>query len=397
MEAGRSVRYAGDALIKHLHVKNYRILADVEVDLRPLTVLVGPNGCGKTTLLDAIQFFASLTFVAREEDRRTDGRLGARIEQFGPVGRRFLDGSYAVPIQLEGTIGHAGHEQTLTVQILETRPNPGAVLSLQDGESRITVELPSENPSVAGEFFSHLAAPTFAIRLNLDAAKIAAPSYSLDDFPVLQADGSGLASVLAFLASTDRGKLAAIEADLQQIVPQALRIRTPPARIEVEEVEQVRVDDSVLPRRVRRQHAGHRIEIEMAGVGAIIAPHLSVGTLTSLAMLTALHWVDGPRLLLLDDVEQGLHPLAQARLVRRIRKLQETDPDLQVVCTSHSPYVLDDVEPEDVRVLDVDDESRVRLAPLTSAPEFQRWTAFHAGELWSALGEGWVRKAAAEE
>jgi hypothetical protein len=41
-------------VIHTLTVRNFRALRNVHVDLRPLTVLVGPNDSGKTSFLEAI-------------------------------------------------------------------------------------------------------------------------------------------------------------------------------------------------------------------------------------------------------------------------------------------------------------------------------------------------------
>ena len=42
--------------IDSIHLKNYRCFADLPVELHPqMTVLVAPNGEGKTTVLDAIK------------------------------------------------------------------------------------------------------------------------------------------------------------------------------------------------------------------------------------------------------------------------------------------------------------------------------------------------------
>lgn len=41
-------------MIEHLHVKNYKCLRDVTVKLAPLTILVGPNDSGKSSLLQAL-------------------------------------------------------------------------------------------------------------------------------------------------------------------------------------------------------------------------------------------------------------------------------------------------------------------------------------------------------
>lgn len=43
-------------MLTRLHVKNYRSLADVTVELRPVNVLSGPNGAGKSSLLDVLWF-----------------------------------------------------------------------------------------------------------------------------------------------------------------------------------------------------------------------------------------------------------------------------------------------------------------------------------------------------
>ena len=42
-------------MLKRVHVKGYKSLADVEVKLEPLTVLFGPNAAGKSSFLDALR------------------------------------------------------------------------------------------------------------------------------------------------------------------------------------------------------------------------------------------------------------------------------------------------------------------------------------------------------
>ena len=43
--------------IDKIHVKNYRALADIHLDLGPINLVFGPNGAGKSTLLDTFYFF----------------------------------------------------------------------------------------------------------------------------------------------------------------------------------------------------------------------------------------------------------------------------------------------------------------------------------------------------
>ena len=47
-------------MLTRLHVKGYKSLVDVEVALKPLTLLFGPNAAGKSNLLDAVQLLSRL-------------------------------------------------------------------------------------------------------------------------------------------------------------------------------------------------------------------------------------------------------------------------------------------------------------------------------------------------
>jgi predicted ATPase len=43
----------------NLSVRGFRRLAELDLELRPLTVLIGANGVGKSSLLDALSILAS--------------------------------------------------------------------------------------------------------------------------------------------------------------------------------------------------------------------------------------------------------------------------------------------------------------------------------------------------
>jgi AAA15 family ATPase/GTPase len=49
-------------MISMVSVQNFKNLRELKVDLEPVTVLVGANGSGKTSLLDAIEL-ASLASI----------------------------------------------------------------------------------------------------------------------------------------------------------------------------------------------------------------------------------------------------------------------------------------------------------------------------------------------
>ncbi|OHB76536.1 MAG: recombinase RecF [Planctomycetes bacterium RBG_16_64_10] len=45
-------------MLNRIHIRGYKSLLDVEVELRPLTVLFGPNAAGKSNFLDALQLLS---------------------------------------------------------------------------------------------------------------------------------------------------------------------------------------------------------------------------------------------------------------------------------------------------------------------------------------------------
>ena len=56
--------------LTRLHVKNFRSLADVSLDIRPINVFFGPNGSGKSTLLEAIRLVGDCVSRDVEEAAR---------------------------------------------------------------------------------------------------------------------------------------------------------------------------------------------------------------------------------------------------------------------------------------------------------------------------------------
>jgi predicted ATPase len=71
--------------------------------------------------------------------------------------------------------------------------------------------------------------------------------------------------------------------------------------------------------------------------------HSGAGEIAAAELLAA----DFPRygLILIDEVETSLHPRAQRRLIRDLARLAREN-ELQILITTHSPYVLEEIPPE---------------------------------------------------
>jgi predicted ATPase len=130
---------------------------------------------------------------------------------------------------------------------------------------------------------------------------------------------------------------------------------------------------------------------DTVGADSLLASQVSEGTLLVLGLLAALHASGRPSLVLLDDLERGLHPRAQKELISLLRGLLKTNSDLQILATTHSPYMLNSMEANEVRMTFLKDDGATVCAALASHPKFEKWKDEMApGEMWSLFGEKWL-------
>jgi predicted ATPase len=131
--------------------------------------------------------------------------------------------------------------------------------------------------------------------------------------------------------------------------------------------------------------------VEFQQIGKIPADRLSEGTLFALAIVAVLTQPDPPQILLIDDLDKGLHPAAFSELVRVLRAAQVANPSLQIVATTHSPYLLGCCEAEEVRVFARKEDGSAACSKLTDPPDFEHWKdSLDPGEFWASVGEEWV-------
>lgn len=231
-----------------------------------------------------------------------------------------------------------------------------------------------------------------AVLLHLDVRALAAPSYSDDPVPRVEYDGEVLASVLATLKLGDEDSFNKIVEGLQEIVPSVKRVRIERAAIRRTKSRVVSLDEQEKASIPDTQTLwGHRIVFDMQGASGLSAEDVGEGPMLALGLLTVLIGPRHPRLVLLDDIELALHPAAQEHLVRVLRALQSQDPELQIVTTSHSPFILNLVEPSEVRLAVLRPDGSAICGKLEQHPQFERWKgAMQPGELWSTFGEEWL-------
>jgi predicted ATPase len=353
-------------MITSIQLRSFKGHRDTTVPLGRLTVLVGPNGTGKTSVLQALSLMARLmneepgnvlrgdmspqdllrraepgliTFAAEGTDNALSWKLAMQFSDPGPQ-------SNQQALRVDWAYGkHGGYEETSSVPLDHTL----------DAEKRVKA--------------ASLISP--AVLYHFDARRIAAAAYSSEETPTVDADGGNTAVVLAALKLEREEAFEQIESELRKIVPSIQRIR-------VRRIKMSQVPMGSEPR------VGNKVFIDFKDAPDVPAHGASEGTLITLALLTALCSPNRPRLLLLDDIDQSLHPQAQMELMGELKRLLESFPEVQLVATTHSPYILDALDPSDVRVFAPRKDGSVACRSLSEHPQAEKMRGvLTAGQLWS--------------
>lgn len=345
-------------MIHRAKFQNFKALREVEItfDSR-LTVLVGPNGSGKTSVLQGIEFVYRL---ARGQSASNSSAFNsfARIPQVGIENVQELvkcrsNISSAVTLRIECVFdAEGGSSRAIGIEC--TR-------NAQQGE---TQRLFPANRTVEP-------IPGKALFLRLDPNLLSLPSTVTANPPLMHPSGAGLPSTLAFVALNQPDRFKLISDAFREIIPAIDRIR--------------------FDKQQTGAGYGDAILLDFRGSPNVTASHASNGTLCALGLLTSILGPDEPKVVLLDDLDHGLHPKAQMELVGVLRKLLAQFPDLQIIATSHSPYILNKLEWNEVRVTGLRDDGAAMCVRLEDHPEVNRWReAMTPGEFWSHAGDDWV-------
>jgi len=360
-------------MLTQVTVKGVRSLEDVTVDLAPFTFIVGPNGCGKSTLLDQIERVCRCSWPGDGfSPMGTAGPELADLERRGDF-THGLDGA----LQLSA-VGPGGFWVSVDCDI-PRGPNAGDPATRSVGVAgrgialvdEVTIHQEVDLSTVEGTL-SRMRWSAQRLRLSPPALRLPVDTRQSDLAPT----GFGLAAVLMDLALNDHDTYARVQSDLRRIVPAFEKLHI--------ERQSIKDDKGV-------ERGAVSVELVMRGAGRQPARSISDGTLLALALLTATHHPDLPSIVLMDDIDHGLHLPAQFALVKAIRAVQEVRPELQVICTTHSPYLLDAAKPEEVRVMALDAKGRSHIRPLTDHPRFAKEIrGLQTGEFWATFGEDWV-------
>ena len=381
---------AGTARIEQLHVENYRALRSIDIkEITPLTVLLGPNGSGKSTIFDTFNFLSEcFQFGLRHAwDRRGRARELKTRGQSGPV---VIELKYREnPGQPLITYHLAIDEDQRGVFVAEEwlqwrrgeRGRPFRFLEYTQGSGRaVSGEMPDEAdrrkeiPLKSRDLIAVNALGQFA-----DHPRVAALREFITDWYVsyltiedtrgqpeagpqerLNKTGSNLANVIQYLAERHPDRLEEIFTVLRERVPRLDKV----------------LAESMPDGRLLLQIKDAPFE------QPILSRFASDGTLKMLSYMMVLYDPNPPRFIGVEEPENFLHPRLLPELAEECRRASEHS---QLMVTTHSPFFLDSVRADEVRVLYRDEHGYTQAERASDLPGVSEFIATGAsmGHLWT--------------
>lgn len=407
--------------IKQIRVDGYKNLINCELNLGDFNILVGPNNSGKSNLLEAIQLLFPICFGDEE------------------LRNKILSGT-TLPPRFTSSISH--------LKKYEKKPlNIGIGFEIKENNKlwRVDYDVTTQcnaNKEISGFLKESLAAKLISKPLKPGKAN----SYILREGKELKVKEKGKTTLKKYLISKNNSSLLAIPslyADFEGLSPEfklfydmILKISTTrifsisPKAIrnsiylenDIDDMQVTSFDlsliadtlqkenkyydlfkeslcdilgiesayfeaEDVSPPKTRNETNGKTKRIRVfalkrKGDRFALIDEYSDGTLVVIAILEALllEKTRGP-ILCLEELENCLHPAVMEKM---LRFLQDHSDKWPVLITTHSPYLLNGVRPEDVHVAVVDNDGATHFEKVENSVQLRNYlnkNLFSFGEL----------------
>ncbi|MCW8129204.1 MAG: AAA family ATPase [Planctomycetota bacterium] len=388
-------------MLLHLGLKNFRSLKHVNIKFTsPMSVIIGANNTGKSSILQAINMLHAFSIGRLSEvfsglngiDLIKSIGLDSPIEFFVILEGHSQNG-YAVQFEyrLEVTMQDITGLTVRSEELLR-RISDGTVeqlLNRAPGQSHWTYldEASQKSESYHGDPTTH-ALPHLQDRIKnrhiQEFKALLSSGWVMDIQPrnmrtispvrpntMISWDGSNLATVLDGLLGEHPEAFYQWKKDLARLAP------------EIKEVLLRSTDDGKKYVVFRENNLTEPISIFQA----------SDGLLRIMAILAALHSSWKPNLLAIEEPENGIHPRRLEQVVDLLRSYSEGTTDgirRQVIITTHSPYLIDEVHPDEI-FLTSKDETGVSIRPIEDKALLEKLLEDATlGEIWHRGSVGGV-------
>ncbi len=367
-------------MLSKLRVQHYKSLFDTEVDLEPLTVFIGPNGSGKSNICEALAVLSD--FLQKLIDTKNNKQiitlfsdsLKSLSRNQQSIESKFWHGkqdylSFAVS-SLTTTKTTASEKAQKNLDISFNLNYPERKIKVENLEKSIDFICKTANPLrefLVSNQYSNSSLFKAIREVNVyDFAPIYLSS-KISSSGNMDRTGQGIANTLLDILLTNRDRFDELQSRLTQLVPHIKSIALPRGENQTFSIELV------------DRYSEHNIP----------ASDISDGTLRILGFLTALYQGNTPSIICFEEIENGVHPWLLHKMMELLKIVSTegiTGKPVQVLITTHSPVLLNYVEPYQVRAVELDKEGKTQVHKLPiDSVRFQKALEAYDG----ALGELW--------
>lgn len=365
-------------MIETFHVQNYKALRDVTLHLTPMHVLIGPNDSGKTSILEALAAHCRLSHspVGYAFEGRWDGRdlvwkqdkdLQVTFEIVVHEQSLHLRHSVSFDFTLDqGRNVVIGSESVCHVE--------SGICSAHEVGHKAQSMLVNRNES---EVTLVRQALTGCQKYRWIPSDLGLPvGYSFSARFGMEPSGFGLAMYLNDIVVDDHVRFGELERRFGHIFPSINRIRLK------------RVRSFPNPSATEPVDTGLGIYFEQPDGFLYPVSQASDGLLLVLAYLAILYSREPPRILLIEEPENGVHPQRLGEVLDILKELVAEQGKTQVLLTTHSPYVVDKFRPEEVTICLKGADGAVSTHRLSESKSVrEQIDIFQLGEIWTAEGD----------
>jgi predicted ATPase len=386
-------------MITRLQIRNYKALRDVTLNLTPIHVLIGPNDSGKTSVLEAIAALCRSVETGLAAAFSVSGRwegLSLVWNQTPNLGVEFLanmqvgDGApyinceYGLECSFAAT-GKQVHIESEWANIGESKVDLTHRGHGQSAVHRLVTEASSnlDEKKRAAELVADALRGVQTYRFVPRFLALPAATESSRRFRMAES-GFGLATCLDDILGYDRNRFGNLEARFRSIFPDVASIKL----ISQKAYHDPSNDPEQIPRFQNAEGKGIFFQFN-GNENLVAAAQVSDGVLLVLAYLALLYLPEPPRVLLMEEPENGIHPKRLQDVMKILRELiAESQGKTQVVLTTHSPYLVDLFEPAEVTLCQKQDDGSVALRRLSESETVRKQlSVFTLGEIWTGEGD----------
>ncbi len=310
--------------------QNFKALRNTRVSLSPFNLIIGPNGSGKTSLIEGVMRLRTLSRLQPNSSDTSVQKPG------GPE----IEFRFTAPH--ERMVARMGCVSELVCDTLRLEP-----ANAPDWPA-----LREELGTMRSYVFDHEA--------------MAKPSVRRDGAE-FSADGGDLAAVLFQLRAQAPAAYSALTGEMLRIMPEF-------RSLELSEGSEGRVE----------------FALELVEDGKVPAAELSQGTLYLLGVLALTFDPEPPHVLCIEEVDRGIHPRTLREVRDALYRLAYPKSfgldrrPVQIITTSHSPYFIDLFRDHPEEIIVSDKQGRAarfsRLTDRTDLPELLREGSL--GDMW---------------